>query len=162
MSSKKAVGRTRAIVEVAAKVRPPLPLRPPVLLPENPTLGLRLQKSRDPRFDSLSGPVNPTLFRASYGFLREQQTSELAALRQTAKAARTNPAVSEEDAEKVEAALRRMESREVERTRRERDEGALRGWKKDERGKREEGKKGFWLKKGASSIRGISGARPTS
>ena len=91
--------------------------------------------------------MNPTLFRASYAFLRESQTAELAALRTTAKAVRANPAVPEDEAEKVEAALRRMESREVERTRRERDEGALRGWKKDERGKRGEGKKSFWLKK---------------
>ncbi|KAL8287420.1 hypothetical protein RQP46_003278 [Phenoliferia psychrophenolica] len=123
MSSKKAVGRTRTIVETAAN------------------------KARDPRFDSLSGAVNPTLFRASYSFLRDAQTAELTALRATAKSVRSNPLVAEEEAEKVEAALRRMESREVERTRRERDEKALRGWNKEEMGKRTEGKKEFWLKK---------------
>ena len=94
--------------------------------------------------------MNPTLFRASYSFLRDAQTAELTALRATAKSVRSNPVVPEEEAEKVEAALRRMESREVERTKRERDEKALRGWKKEEMGKRGEGKKEFWLKKGAS------------
>ncbi|KAK4703840.1 ribosomal RNA-processing protein 36, partial [Phenoliferia sp. Uapishka_3] len=123
MSSKKAVGRTRTIVETAAN------------------------RARDPRFDSLSGSFSPTLFKNSYSFLRDSQTSELEALRKTAKLVRGNVAVDEAEKEKVEKALMRMESREVERGRRERDEGALRGWKKEERTKRDSGKKEFWLKK---------------
>lgn len=111
------------------------------------TLSLLLQKARDPRFDSLSGSFKPDLFRNSYSFLAAAQTAELEALRKTATAARRNAALPEEDKEKIEAALVRMESREVTRKNKERDEGALKGWKKEEAGKREAGKKEFYLKK---------------
>lgn len=53
----------------------------------------------------------------------------------------------EEDKEKIEAALMRMESREVARRTKEREGDALKEWKKVEEKKREGGKKEFYLKK---------------
>ncbi|KAM0748156.1 DUF947-domain-containing protein [Meredithblackwellia eburnea MCA 4105] len=121
MSSKKAVSRIRQIVE-------PTDLK---------------KKSRDPRFSSLSGQVNPSLFRQSYSFLASSQSAELASLRTLA----ANPKLASEERDRVEATLRRMESREVERRKRDLEERAVGEWKREERRKREQqGKKGFWLK----------------
>ena len=55
----------------------------------------------------------------------------------------------EEEKEKIEAALTRMESREVSRRTKERESDALTAWKKEEAKKRGDGKKEFYLKKGS-------------
>ncbi|KAI5478141.1 hypothetical protein MNV49_005405 [Pseudohyphozyma bogoriensis] len=123
MSSKKAVKRTRTIVEST------------------------INKARDPRFDSLSGSFKPDLFATSYSFLAKNQTSELEALRKTAAAARKNHMLPSDEKERIEGALQRMESREVSRKTKEREGEAMRSWKKEEKQKREGGKKEFWLKK---------------
>lgn len=112
--------------------------------------GGRLQKVRDPRFDALSGQFKPDLFRSSYAFLADAQTSELATLKKTAAAARKNVVLPQEEKDKIEAALTRMESREVARRTKEREGDALKDWKKAEEKKRGDGKKEFYLKKGTS------------
>ena len=56
----------------------------------------------------------------------------------------------EEEKEKIEAALVRMQSREVARKTKEREGDALRDWKKEEEKKVEGGKKKFYLKKSES------------
>lgn len=54
----------------------------------------------------------------------------------------------EEEKERIEAALVRMETREVVRKKKALEGTALREWKREEEKKRGEGKKEFWLKKG--------------
>lgn len=56
--------------------------------------------------------------------------------------------LDEEEKERIEGALVRMESREVSRRTKEREGDALKAWKKEEEKKREGGKKEFYLKKG--------------
>ncbi len=71
-------------------------------------------------------------------------------MRETAKKARKSQILPEEDKEEIEAALRRMESKELARKNKEREARALKDWKKEEHQKRGEGKKEFYLKKGQS------------
>ncbi|SCZ87407.1 BZ3500_MvSof-1268-A1-R1_Chr2-2g04873 [Microbotryum saponariae] len=121
LSSKKPVTRNRQVIEVQAN------------------------KARDPRFDSLSGNIKSDLFSRSYGFLADQQTAELEALRKTVALARKKGG-SEEEKERMEDALQRMESREISRKNKARDQEALRAWKKEELEKRQQGKQAFHLK----------------
>ncbi|GAA5938272.1 uncharacterized protein JCM15063_000687 [Sporobolomyces koalae] len=122
MSTKRPVSRARQIVETT-------------------TL-----KARDPRFDSLSGSVNSELFNRSYSFLSGSLEKEVATLRATAVKARKNTQLPEEEKEKIEDSLRRMENRLVERKRKDREQGALKEWKKEEKEKRQQGKGAFYLK----------------
>ncbi|GAA5869329.1 hypothetical protein JCM16303_000431 [Sporobolomyces ruberrimus] len=122
MSTKRPVSRSRQIVETT-------------------TL-----KARDPRFDSLSGSVNQELFNRSYSFLSGSLEKEVETLRKTAVKARKNAQVPEEEKEKIEDSLRRMENRLVERKRKEREQGAMKEWKKEEKEKRQQGKGAFYLK----------------
>ncbi|KAG0660917.1 rRNA biogenesis protein rrp36 [Rhodotorula mucilaginosa] len=103
-------------------------------------------KSRDPRFDVLSGSVNKDLFRKSYSFLAEQHQQELETMRKTAAAARKNRQLPQEEKDRIDEALRRMENREVTRKNKDLQEEAMRQWKKEEADKRKEGKKAFFLK----------------
>ncbi|KAM0786683.1 hypothetical protein ACM66B_002128 [Microbotryomycetes sp. NB124-2] len=122
MSSKKPVSRHRQIVET------------------------KTVRARDPRFDSLSGGFKADLFKSSYGFLADRQSQELDELRKTAAAARKNRLLPQEEKDKIEAALIRVQSREATRKSKERDDEALKAWKRDEQQKRKEGKKEFYLK----------------
>jgi len=106
--------------------------------------------ARDPRFDALSGSVNPHLFKQSYGFLADKQRAELDTMRKTAAQARRNRALPEEEKERIEEALRRMENRDVTRKMKEREQEAMKSWKKEEQDKRAQGKKAFYLKECAS------------
>lgn len=103
-------------------------------------------KARDPRFDVLSGSVNKDLFRKSYSFLAEQHQQELETMRKTAAAARKNRQLPQEEKDRIDEALRRMENREVTRKNKDLQEEAMRQWKKEEADKRKEGKKAFFLK----------------
>lgn len=107
-------------------------------------------KARDPRFDVLSGSVNKDLFRKSYSFLAEQHQHELDTMRKTAAAARKNRQLPQEDKDRIEESLRRMENREVTRKNKDLQDEAMRKWKKEEADKRKEGKKAFFLKDCAS------------
>lgn len=73
-------------------------------------------------------------------------------MRETAKKARKSQILPEEDKEEIEAALRRMESKELARKNKEREGRAMKEWKKEEERKRGEGKKEFFLKKGQSVV----------
>jgi ribosomal RNA-processing protein 36 len=115
-------------------------------------------KSRDPRFDVLSGSVNKDLFRKSYSFLAEQHQQELETMRKTAAAARKNRQLPQEEKDRIDEALRRMENREVTRKNKDLQEEAMRQWKKEEADKRKEGKKAFFLKECMYSLSRGSGA----
>ncbi|PIA16269.1 DUF947-domain-containing protein [Coemansia reversa NRRL 1564] len=83
MSSKRPVGRFRQVVDMP-----------------NP-------RSRDPRFDSLSGHLNEDLFEKSYEFLEKQQQEEMDELRkQAGKLKNKNPA----EARRIQKALGSMQS----------------------------------------------------
>ncbi|KAK4047343.1 rRNA biogenesis protein rrp36 [Microbotryomycetes sp. JL221] len=122
MSSKKPVSRHRQIAET------------------------KTIRARDPRFDSLSGGFKPDLFQNSYGFLKDKQTQELDELRKTANLARKNKLLPQEEKNQIETALTRMQSKQASRQAKERDDLALRNWKKQEQEKRQQGKKEFYLK----------------
>lgn len=111
----------------------------------------KVPEARDPRFDSSSGSLDPLLFSRSYSFLSKQRESELASLKQTHQALKKRNDISREDKEKMERTVRRMENVEVERRRKEREEGAMREWKAKERQQQKEGKGAFYLKKSSSS-----------
>ncbi|GJN93505.1 hypothetical protein Rhopal_006562-T1 [Rhodotorula paludigena] len=123
MSTKKPVSRLRQVVESQSAL-----------------------KARDPRFDALSGSVNPALFKQSYGFLADQQRAELDTMRKTVAAAKRDRKVSQDERDRLEDALRRMENREVTRRNKEREQEAMRQWKKEEKDKQAQGKKAFYLK----------------
>lgn len=118
-------------------------------------------KARDPRFDSLSaGPVNLDLHAKSYGFLPDLYQTEIKQLRdQHAKLKRTEihhagpRAKSQQAAEirdqraHVEQELRRAESRQNERTRRERERSVKADFKKENQRRVDAGLKPFFPKK---------------
>jgi ribosomal RNA-processing protein 36 len=113
-----------------------------------------IQKSRDPRFSDLSGTLNPSLYHNSYSFLPTLQKSELETLKTSLKAARKALANSpqhlreerEIEVEKLERALKRSESNVSRAAREERERKVLSSAMKEETHKREEGKKGWWMK----------------
>ncbi|KAJ1562353.1 rRNA biogenesis protein rrp36 [Cladochytrium tenue] len=76
VSSKRPVGRHRQVVEVASK------------------------KSRDPRFERLSGKFNEGVFENSYRFLKEYEEKEINDLRN-----RVNSATSEDSKEELKSQL---------------------------------------------------------
>jgi hypothetical protein len=60
------------------------------------------------------------------------------------------------DKERIEKALERVQNQEEDRKRKEREREALRNWKKQEREKRSEGKKAWYLKDGPSKFFSVS------
>jgi len=140
LSSRKPVSRKRAVVETQNNV-------------------LR----RDPRFSSLSASLpNAGLFQSSYGFLREQQTSETKELKaafnklKRQEANHAGPRAKSElaqsiqrERQQVELALKRAEGRENERRVREREQKVIRKEKKAIEERVKQGGKPFYLKESA-------------
>lgn len=136
MSSRRPVSRKRRVVETSTDTR------------------------RDPRFSSLSASqANRGLFQTSYGFLREQQSSEVKQLRATlsklkrqeahhagARAQSEQAIAVREERANVEQALRREEARENERKRREREGEVVRSEKKKIEERVKQGGKRYYLK----------------
>jgi ribosomal RNA-processing protein 36 len=120
LSSKHAVSRHRTVIDA------------PTLTP------------RDPRFDPLTGPIDPNRFTQNYSFLSSYRTSEISALKTAIRAPKT-PA---EEKEKLQTALKRMESRRQAEEAREREREVVREHRRGERERVKEGKKPFFLKEG--------------
>lgn len=81
ISSKRAVGRFRNVVELQAEVGDYL-----IYLPFFSLINLQIiQKRRDPRFDKLSGQLNQDLFEKSYNFLNDYKKSEIDMLKERVK-----------------------------------------------------------------------------
>ena len=118
LSSKKAVSRKREVVPIAKRVY------------------------RDPRFDSVAGPVDEVKFRKAYSFLddyREDEMKELKAAIKTAK---------DEDAkEKLKRTLMAMESRKKAQIRKDKERQVLEKHRKEEKELVKQGKKPYYLKK---------------
>ncbi|KAI0257354.1 hypothetical protein BJV78DRAFT_29417 [Lactifluus subvellereus] len=109
---------------------------------------------RDPRFSRLSGELDTTKFRNHYKFLSDMREGELGMLRENLKRARKLLASSprhlrperEAEVERLELAVKRAESS-VNRDKREKvEQEAVNKMAKEERDKRQKGKKAFWLK----------------
>jgi len=116
------------------------------------------QEVRDPRFSRLSGEFDATKFQNHYNFISDMRQGELATLRDNLKRARKLLASSpqhlrperEEEVERLALAVKRAESF-VNRDKRERvEQEALSAMVKEERNKRQQGKKPFWLKNSVS------------
>ncbi|KAH9065949.1 hypothetical protein EDB87DRAFT_1554613 [Lactarius vividus] len=109
---------------------------------------------RDPRFSQLSGDFDPTKFRSHYDFLSDMRHGELKTLRENLKRARKLLTSSprdlrperEAEVERLALAVKRGESS-VNKDKREKvEQEALGAIAKEERDKRREGKKAYWLK----------------
>ncbi|KAN0134918.1 protein of unknown function (DUF947) domain containing protein [Lactarius tabidus] len=109
---------------------------------------------RDPRFSQLSGDFDPTKFRSHYTFLSDMHEGELKMLRENLRRARKLLASSprdlrperEAEVERLSLAVKRGESS-VNKDKREKvEQDALGAITKEERDKRQKGKKAYWLK----------------
>ncbi len=120
LSSKHAVSRHRTVIDT------------PTLTP------------RDPRFDPVTGPLDSNRFTQNYSFLSSYRASEISALKSAIRA----PKTSAEEKEKLQTALKRMESRRQAEEAREREREVVREHRKGERERVKEGKKPFYLKEG--------------
>lgn len=118
-------------------------------------------KSRDPRFDSLSaGPVNHDLHTKSYGFLSELYQNEIKQLREKhgklkrAEMHHAGPRAKSQQAldirqerDQVEQSLRRAESLQNERIRRERERSVKSEFKKENQRRVDAGLRPYFPKK---------------
>ena len=120
LSSKHAVSRHRTVIDT------------PTLTP------------RDPRFDPVTGPLDSNRFTQNYSFLSTYRASEISALKTAIRA----PKTSAQEKEKLQTALKRMESRRQAEEAREREREVVREHRKGERERVKEGKKPFYLKEG--------------
>ncbi|KAI8048374.1 hypothetical protein BDF22DRAFT_658346 [Syncephalis plumigaleata] len=117
MSSKKPVTRFRQVVESTKK------------------------KSRDPRFDRLSGHFNEDLFQKAYGFIDEYRQSELQQMKQQLKKTKKPEMTAE-----LQREIKRMESKEASRQETKRLQEFKRRLRKEEAEKVKQGKKPYFIK----------------
>uniref|UniRef100_A0AAV1U4N1 rRNA biogenesis protein RRP36 n=1 Tax=Peronospora matthiolae TaxID=2874970 RepID=A0AAV1U4N1_9STRA len=118
LSSKRAVGRFRQVVEVKTK------------------------RALDPRFEAQSGRLNEDLFSKSYAFLDEYKLNELQQLKRQLKKTKS---VAKKDELKHEIALRQQEM--IEKQKRDKIQSALTKRKREEREAVASGKGAFYLKR---------------
>jgi len=112
---------------------------------------------RDPRFSALSGDLSLHKFQSQYSFLAGLHATELSTLKDNLKRAkkmlRSSPRnlreAREAEVQRLEVAVKRAESS-VNRDRQEQVARiAMDNVKKEEQGRREQGKTGYWLKDSA-------------
>jgi ribosomal RNA-processing protein 36 len=118
VSSKKAVSRKREVVPVAKR------------------------EYRDPRFDSLEGPIDETKIRHAYSFLDQYRDDEMKELKNTIKTTKDDDAK-----EKLKRALLSMESRKKAQVRKDKEQEVLDKHRKEEKELVKQGKQPFYLKK---------------
>ncbi|KAJ2774637.1 rRNA biogenesis protein rrp36 [Coemansia nantahalensis] len=118
MSSKRPVGRFRQVVD----------------MPQG--------RTRDPRFDSLSGHLNEDLFEKSYAFLDDQRKQEMGELK---KQARVLKSKSPAEAARAQRALETMQSQEAARQQKKRVQELKRKHRKMETEAVKQGKKPYFL-----------------
>jgi len=118
ISSKKPVGRYREVVEVKKK------------------------KTRDPRFDNLSGKFNEDLFKKSYKFLSEMEENEMNMIQEKIK--KTKNSLEKEKLTRVYQSLKSKKQTEAAKERRQ---AIKREWRKKEMQRVKEGKRPYFLKK---------------
>lgn len=112
-----------------------------------------LQNRRDPRFDALSGELDDTRFRTSYGFIDEQRKEEINRLKFAISVARKRKgAVDADELDAMADHLQRLQSKQAEAERQRRQATVMSEWKHQEKEKRSSGKSEFYLKRGESYI----------
>jgi ribosomal RNA-processing protein 36 len=97
---------------------------------------------RDPRFDTLTNPVDQQSFRAAYTFLEDYQRDEISLLKTQIKQSKD---VNER--EKLEKALKSLQSRKDSRIAKDRAQEVLNARKREEKEKVKQGKQPYYLKK---------------
>ncbi|KAG2192676.1 hypothetical protein INT46_006827 [Mucor plumbeus] len=118
VSSKRAVGRHRDVVQLQA------------------------EKRRDPRFDKLSGQLNQDLFEKSYNFLNDYKKSEIDMLKESIKKEQ-----DEEKQEHMKGLLLKMVSSDKQDQEKKRKQALLRDRKKQEAELVKQGKTPYFLKR---------------
>eukprot|EP00048_Salpingoeca_helianthica_P021004 m.9844 g.9844 ORF g.9844 m.9844 type:complete len:173 (+) comp5484_c0_seq2:87-605(+) len=103
-----------------------------------------LEVRRDPRFDDLSGKLNPDLFRKTYDFLAERRAQDQKELQKALQKTK-----SHEHRERIQSALKSMADRERSEQQQESTRQIRAEHRKEERERVAEGKKPFFLKKSA-------------
>ena len=104
--------------------------------------------ARDPRFDPLTGPLDGNRVAQTYSFLSDYRSSEIAQLK---SAIRSTKDVSAR--EKLQKALKRMESRRKAEELKEERQKVVREHRKEEKERVKEGKRPFYLKKAEQKTR---------
>jgi len=99
---------------------------------------------RDPRFDPLTGPLDDNRFAQNYSFLSTYRTAEISQLKTAIRASKTPV----DEKEKLQTALKRMESRRQAEDAKEKQREVVREHRKGEKERVREGKKPFYLKEG--------------
>jgi ribosomal RNA-processing protein 36 len=118
ISSKKAVSRKREVVPVTRR------------------------EYRDPRFESLSGPLDEIKLQKAYSFLDDYREEEMKELRVAIKKTK-----DETEKERLKRALLSMESRKKAQERKRKEVEILDRHRKEEKELVKQGKKPFYLKK---------------
>jgi ribosomal RNA-processing protein 36 len=99
-------------------------------------------KPRDPRFETLGNPISESSFRKAYNFIDDYQRDEITLLKTQIRATRDN---AEKD--KLEKALKSLQSRKDSREAKDRAAEVLKERKQEEMEKVRHGKQPFYLKK---------------
>ncbi|EON96168.1 putative rrna processing protein [Phaeoacremonium minimum UCRPA7] len=97
---------------------------------------------RDPRFDSLAGPLDEARAQKAYAFLDDYRDDEMKQLRAAVKKAKTP-----REKEELQRALMSMESKKKAKDRKERERAVIEEHRKQEKELVKQGKKPFYLKK---------------
>ncbi|KAL8796020.1 MAG: hypothetical protein Q9195_001596 [Heterodermia aff. obscurata] len=104
--------------------------------------------ARDPRFDPLTGPLDGNRVAQTYSFLSDYRSSEIAQLKSAIRSTKDLSA-----REKLQKALRRMESRRKAEQLKEESQRVVREHRKEEKERVREGKRPFYLKKAEQKTR---------
>lgn len=99
-------------------------------------------KFRDPRFEPMSGKLNPDLFERSYGFIHEFESKEIEQLKSDIKKEKDLDKKQEMQS-KLNKTISRLNAKKME----ERKMAQKREWKKQEAEKVKDGKTPFFVKK---------------
>jgi ribosomal RNA-processing protein 36 len=99
-------------------------------------------KPRDPRFETLGNPISESSFRKAYTFIDDYQCDEIALLKTQIRQARDTS-----ERERLEKALKSLQSRKDSRVAKGRAVEVLRERKREEMEKVKRGKQPFYLKK---------------
>jgi ribosomal RNA-processing protein 36 len=113
-----------------------------------------MKQSRDPRFLPLAGEFSAEKFQVQYGFIADAHKAELDTLRQNLKRAKKLLSTSpqnlfierDQEVKRLELAVKRAESMVNKDNKDTTERQALLKLTKEEREKRKQGKKRWWMK----------------
>lgn len=104
---------------------------------------------RDPRFDALAGQYDENRFHLAYSFLDDARSNEIRSLRQALFIAKKRHGVVDKDELSAMAKeLDRLQSKQAEVERHNRQAQVMSDWKREEGKQRTHGKTSYYLKTG--------------